>query len=244
MPLLALDRKLDAEIRDELDALPPGRDDHGVGGQRAGARIQLPARCRRPKRVHSRDSNIRSAGERLHDGLRPVEVAVLVTPRSAGERLGPKPGHERRRLLRRHDARRNPLLVLDRDVRPQPLERCLGVGGEEIAAGAEAQLDREVELPLGLSPEGGGLAGEATGDRRAPLLAHASRLDARLARPDPRPLEDDHGRAAQLQGAGHGEPGDPGADNGDVGGLSRHSAPRGRRSPARPRASARARRSA
>ena len=87
------------------------------------------------------------------------------------------------------------------------------MGGEKIAAGAEAQLDREVERRLGLAPEGRGLAGEAAGDRRAPLLADAARLDARLARSDPRLLDDEHVHAAQLQGAGDGEPGDPGADD-------------------------------
>ena len=133
MSLLVLDRKLDAETRDELDARPPGRDDHGFGRQRAVARIELPARCRRPERVHRRDPNVRSGPERLHDRLRPVEVAVLLAPRRPSERLGPQPGHECCRLLGPDDPRRDTLRVLDCDIRPQPLERRLGVGGEEIA---------------------------------------------------------------------------------------------------------------
>ena len=205
MSLLGLDRKRDAETaRSATLALPAATTTVSATACRRSYRA--PSSVSPAEAGHSRDPNIHSPGERLDDGLRPVEVAVLVTPRCAGERVGPKPGHERRRLLRRHGARRDALGVLDRDVRPQPLERRLGVGGEEIAAGAEAQLDREVELRFGLSPEGGGLAGEATGDRRAPLLAHTPRLDARLARPDPSPLQDDHVRAAQLQGTGHGEP--------------------------------------
>ena len=89
MSLLGLDRKLDPELRDELDALPSSCDDNGFGGQLAHARVELPTLLRRPERAHPGDPNLRAASECLQDGLRPVEVAVLVAPRSSGECLGP-----------------------------------------------------------------------------------------------------------------------------------------------------------
>ena len=173
MALLALDRKLDAESRDELDALPPGRDDHGVGRQRAGARSRAPspAVVGRSESHLARSEHPLRVGERLHDGLRPVEVAVLVTPRSSGERLVRSPGTSAAASSGDDGARRDALRVLDRDVRPQLLERSLGVGGEEIAAGAEAQLDRKVERGLGSRQK----AADSRARRQATAVPHCWR---------------------------------------------------------------------
>ena len=97
MSLLVFDRKLDAETRDELDARPPGRDDHGFGGQRPllVSSTQPDVAGRSECTVAIRTS---TPAQHLHDRLWPVEVAVLVAPRRSGERLGPQPGHERCRL--------------------------------------------------------------------------------------------------------------------------------------------------
>jgi hypothetical protein len=114
--------------------------------------------------------------ERFEDCLRPIEVAVFITPGCAGDGAGVELGHEPRRLGRRDDARRHPETVLQCDVRLQPLERAFGVREKEVAASAEARIDSHLQALDGVLVKTQRLLCEQAVRRRPPLLSNATGL--------------------------------------------------------------------
>ena len=89
--ILGLNRQVDAQRRDQRASLGAGGDDHHV-------RVEL------VERTDVLVAHVETFGERLDDGLRPVEVAVLPTPGSTGERVRAQPRHELGCLGGGHDA--------------------------------------------------------------------------------------------------------------------------------------------
>ena len=88
---VGVNRQVDAQRRDQRAGLGAGGDDHDV-------RVEL------VERADLLVAYVEPFGERPDDGLRPVEVAVLPTPGSAGERVGAQALHELGRLGGGHDA--------------------------------------------------------------------------------------------------------------------------------------------
>ena len=89
--ILGLNRQVDAQRRDQRASLGAGGDDHHV-------RVEL------VERTDVLVAHVETFGERLDDRLRPVEVAVLSTPGSTGERVRAQPRHELGCLSGGHDA--------------------------------------------------------------------------------------------------------------------------------------------
>ena len=86
-----MNRQFDAQWRDQRASLGAGGDYHHV-------RVEL---------VELTDVlvlHVETFGECLDDGLRPVEVAVLRTPGSTGERVRAQSRHELGCLIGGHDA--------------------------------------------------------------------------------------------------------------------------------------------
>ncbi len=123
-------------------------------------------------------AHVEAGRECLDDGLWAVEVAVLAHHAPPASVVGPEAWDELGRLGGRDDPRRDAFLVLEGDVRAQPFECRVAVGGEEIAAALADERYARVEPFIDLVPEADRLRGEAAGDARSPLPADAPGLDA------------------------------------------------------------------
>ena len=93
---------------------------------------------------------------------------------------------------------------------------------EQVAATLEAKGDEWPEQLVRPQVEGRRLARQPARDRRAPLLPHATGLDARRTGRDPASLEHRHPGAPMLQLVCDREPDHAGSDHGDVKRLPAH----------------------
>jgi hypothetical protein len=217
MPRLKLDRKVDAERRDERPAVDAGGDRDGWCREASRRRRQRPPSVERRDGVHPGDADVDQPGHRGDRGLRLTQVPVVGAPRPADDRCRPKTRDEVACLRGRDDPRGNARSVLDAHVRLEPLERPRAVGDEEVAARCERERDGRLQALFGASPPGERFRREEAVDRRAPLEPDAARLDPRLPLGDARPLEDEDTCATLLELERDRQPDDPGADHQDVG---------------------------
>ena len=100
MTILAPDRQVDTEGREQRGRVDTGGDDEGLGRERPGD----PAAAVAAQTGHLRLMDVDSPRKGLDDRLRPVEVAVLGAPGRARERGGLEAWDERGRLVGTHDA--------------------------------------------------------------------------------------------------------------------------------------------
>ena len=176
--LLPLDRQCRTEWAEEVVDIDAGRHDHRVGRDSPERPRQLPAVTRPAERVDGDDPDVDVAGDRLHCGLRLVEVPVLRTPGRPGQLLDRETRDELGCLGGRDDPRCDTFGVLHHDVPGQARERVRAVSGEEVPAGRETERYRARQALLGLAPPHGRLPREPACRRRPPLLADTARLHA------------------------------------------------------------------
>ncbi len=172
--------------------------------------------------VSVRDNDAQATGrlrESLDDGLRAVEEPILRADARAGDPCHCELRDQLAELSSGDEVRRNARSVLRRDVLAKPLEGLRVVSDEDVAAGTEPGIDAWVQSICELQVERQGIAGHEAVEARAPLLAHAARLQPGGSRSDPLPfVDDDAPDVAFREMKGDGETGDPGADDRDVAG--------------------------